>query len=203
MHFTFQRGCGPHAYAAMWSRRGGRGWGHGGGGGDWGGQFGGGRGEGRGRRRARMFDAGELRLVLLKLIADTPRHGYDLIRDIEERTGGAYAPSPGTIYPTLTLLEEMDLIAAEPSDGQRKLYAITDIGRGHLADREEEVTALLERLEEIGEARQRTDGGSVRRAMSNLGAAIANRAAQGDVDRETMHAIAALIDEAAGKIERL
>ena len=63
-----------------------------------------------GGRRARMFDGSELRLMLLKLIADTPRHGYDLIRAIEALTAGAYAPSPGVVYPTLTLLDEMGLI---------------------------------------------------------------------------------------------
>ena len=85
-----------------------------------GGGYGGGRGGGRfafawgpgegerpgGGRQRRMFDGGELRLVLLKLIADSPRHGYDLIRAIEELTGGAYAPSPGVVYPTITLLDE-------------------------------------------------------------------------------------------------
>src|SRR5690606_25340682 len=67
---------------------------------------------GRGGRR-RLFDGGELRLVLLKLIGDQPRHGYDLIREIEDKTGGAYAPSPGVIYPTLTLLADMGLIEEE------------------------------------------------------------------------------------------
>src|SRR3546814_7836503 len=91
-------------------RRGGRGFGHGCGSGHGrGGRF---RDDGdeSGRRR-RMFDSGELRLVLLKLIADEPRHGYDLIRQVEELTSGAYAPSPGVIYPTLTLLDDMGQIA--------------------------------------------------------------------------------------------
>ncbi len=80
---------------------------------DWGG---GGGGRGRGGRR-RMFDAGELRLVLLKLIADQPRHGYDLIRAIEELTHGAYAPSPGVVYPTLTMLQDMGLIEEAKGEG--------------------------------------------------------------------------------------
>ena len=85
-----------------------RGWGGGGWeGGDWSAEFGRGRG-GRGKRR--MFESGELRLVLLKLIADQPRHGYDLIRAIEELTHGSYAPSPGVVYPTLTMLQDMGLI---------------------------------------------------------------------------------------------
>ncbi len=76
----------------------------------------------RGGRSRRMFDGSELRLVLLKLIEEQPRHGYDLIRDIEERTGGAYAPSPGVIYPTLTMLDDMGMIEEQKSEGAKKLY---------------------------------------------------------------------------------
>jgi hypothetical protein len=72
-----------------------------------------------GGRRPRMFDGSELRLVLLRLIADEPRHGYDLIRAIEALTGGAYAPSPGVIYPTITLLDEMGFIEEQQSQGAR------------------------------------------------------------------------------------
>ena len=106
------RDCGGrHAMHRGGGRGFGHGFGHGFGGG---GRRGGGRGE-RGERR-RMFDGGELRLVLLKLIADEPRHGYDLIRQIEELTGGTYAPSAGVIYPTLTMLDDMDLFEAHQSD---------------------------------------------------------------------------------------
>ena len=102
-------GMGPRGFG----RHGGRnGWGGRGRGG-----FGGGDGE-PGGRRGRMFDGGELRLVLLKLIADAPRHGYDLIRQVEELTGGAYAPSPGIVYPTLTLLGDMGLIEERQAEGR-------------------------------------------------------------------------------------
>src|SRR4028119_2339675 len=80
-------------------------------------------GGGRGRRgRRRMFEPGELRLVLLKLIADQPRHGYDLIRAIEEMTHGSYAPSPGVVYPTLTMLQDMGLIREVEAEGARKIF---------------------------------------------------------------------------------
>src|SRR5918997_1850292 len=84
------------------------------------------------RTRRRMFESGQLRLVLLKLIADEPRHGYDLIRAIEELTGGEYAPSPGVVYPTLTLLQDMGFIEESEAEGQRKAYSATDEGRKHL-----------------------------------------------------------------------
>src|SRR3954467_226608 len=80
------------------------------------------RGWGRGERgggRRRMFDGGELRLVLLALLEEQPRHGYDLIREIEERTGGSYAPSPGVVYPTLTMLDEMGQIDEVKEEGSR------------------------------------------------------------------------------------
>src|SRR3546814_14249289 len=92
-----------------------------------------------------MFDGGELRLVLLKLIADDARHGYDLIREIEDLTGGAYAPSPGIVYPTLTLLGDMGLIEEQAAEGTRKKFAITDAGRAHLDETAEEVAPPLTR----------------------------------------------------------
>ena len=191
------RGCGGrHAM-----HRGGRGFGHGFGHGFGGGRRGGGRGE-RGERR-RMFDGGELRLVLLKLIADEPRHGYDLIRQIEELTGGSYAPSPGVIYPTLTMLDDMGLIEAQESDGAKKLFAITDAGRAELDVNSEIVEAALARLTAVGEETQRTDSASVRRAMGNLRQVLMNRLSDRNLDNAALHDIVALIDEAAQKIERL
>lgn len=158
----------------------------------------GGRGGGR-----RMFDGGELRLVLLKLIGDEPRHGYDLIREIESLTGGAYAPSPGVVYPTLTLLDEMGLIAEQASEGAKKRYAITDEGRAHLRNNAEQVEALIARLTELGAERARGDGAPIRRAMGNLRVALQHRMERGGFSEDTLHDIAALIDEVAQKIERL
>ena len=201
MHFhghRGDRGCGMR----HGMRHGGRGFGPG---------FGRGRGfggrhghddEGRGRRR-RMFDSGELRLVLLRLIADEPRHGYDLIRRIEELTGGAYAPSPGVIYPTLTLLDDMGQIAAVDSEGAKKLFAITPEGQAELDANAALVDELLARLAEVGDEQQRTDSASVRRAMGNLRAVLMNRLRDRELDEATLHEIVARIDEAAQKIERL
>jgi DNA-binding PadR family transcriptional regulator len=161
-----------------------------------------GPGSGRGGGRRRMFDGGELRLVLLKLIADKPRHGYDLIRAIEERTGGAYAPSPGIVYPTLTMLNEMGLIEEQLTEGARKLFAITPEGTAHLAEHEAEVVAMLARLDALGAMRERTDAVPIRRALHNLRSVLQSRLGEG-LDKERMHDAAALIDEVAQKIERL
>ena len=203
-------GCGPRGRfeinlpEGLMAMRGGRGWQ-----GNWGpfhfdfGDEGWSGGRGRGRRARRMFESGELRLVLLKLIADEPRHGSDLIRAIEELTGGEYAPSPGVIYPTLTLLQDMALIEEAAGEGARKPFQITDEGRSHLEERAEEVEGLFERLNDLKPREGSMAGSPVWRAMRNLGVAIRNRMAHGDVTEDTMHELAALIDEFAQRVERL
>ncbi|MHA6720747.1 PadR family transcriptional regulator [Sphingomonas sp. RS6] len=160
------------------------------------------RGGGGGRGR-RMFGGDELRLILLKLIEEAPRHGYDLIREIEARSSGAYAPSPGVVYPTLTLLDEMELIGERKSEGAKKQFEITEGGRAHLAEHAGEVAALFERLAALGERHSRTSGGPVRRAMHNLKTVLMATAMDEDTDAERLHNIAEILDEAARKIERL
>ena len=150
-----------------------------------------------------MFDAGELRLVLLKLIADQPRHGYDLIRAIEELTHGAYAPSPGVVYPTLTLLQDMGLIEEAPGKAARKPFQVTDEGRAHLAERDEEVTALFERLTDLKPREEHTAGPAIGRAVRNLMTALRHRVGRDGLDDELLHEIAAILDEAAQRIERV
>jgi DNA-binding PadR family transcriptional regulator len=160
-------------------------------------------GTGRGDGRRRMFDAGELRLVLLKLIGDQPRHGYDLIREIEALSGGAYVPSPGVIYPTLTLLADMAHIEEGKPEGGRKRFSVTAEGQRHLDDHAADVAALLARLAAIGARREKTEGGPVRRAMMNLRTVLHQRLATEDAGAETLHEVAAILDAAAQKIERL
>jgi len=202
--------CGPRGHIeiqvpeALLAMRGGRGWQ-----GNWGPfhfDFGDGReGWGRrgGRRARRMFESGELRLVLLKLIADEPRHGYDLIRAIEDLTGGEYAPSPGVVYPTLTLLQDMGLIEEAAGDGPRKPFQITDEGRSHLAEREEEVEALFERLRDLAPREEHTAGPAIGRAIKNLMTALSHRVGREGLNDELLHEIAAILDEAAQRIERV
>lgn len=155
-----------------------------------------------GRRARRMFEGGELRLVLLKLIADEPRHGYDLIRAIEEMTGGEYAPSPGVVYPTLTLLQDMGLIEEAAGEGQRKPFQITAQGRAHLEEHEDEVEGLLDRLSEM-KPRHSDAGPAIGRAVKNLMTALSHRVSRDGFNDDLLHEIAAVLDEAAQKIERI
>ena len=137
------KGCGPKW---GWARKGGgKGFGWGGPPFMRGGPFG--PGAMGGGRPGRMFGPGDLRLLLLALIADKPSHGYDLIRTIEAKFGGSYAPSPGAIYPTLTLLEEQELIESETSAGAKKSYVATLGGRQYLAENSDQVKALMTRID--------------------------------------------------------
>ena len=156
---------------------------------------------GHGRRR--LFDADSLRLMLLKLMSDAPRHGYDLIREIESLSGGSYAPSPGVVYPSLTLLTDMGFAAEQAGDGSRKLFAVTEAGTAHLAEHRDRLDAALARLAALAQQAERVDAAPIRRAMTNLRTALRNRLDAEGVDEEAMLGVAALIDEAAGKIERL
>ena len=107
----------------------------------------GGRGGWFGGPGGRVFGHGDLKLVLLALIGEKPRHGYELIRAIEDKFSGAYAPSPGAVYPTLTLLEEQDLIRPEAAGGAKKLYTITPEGQAFLADNKVSVDAVMARMD--------------------------------------------------------
>jgi DNA-binding PadR family transcriptional regulator len=164
------------------------------------GGWGGGR---RGRTGKRMFSGGELRLVLLKLIADQPRHGYELIKAIEDMTGGEYAPSPGIVYPTLTMLEDMGLIAEKKSRDSKKIFEATSDGRDHLDENAREVEELIERLEGHGQHRRRGQRPEIGRAIGNLMAALRNRIAHDGWNEELLNEVVDILDEAAQRIERV
>jgi len=159
--------------------------------------------EGRGHRGGgpgRFFESGDLRFVILHLISDAPRHGYEIIKLIENQMGGAHAPSPGIIYPTLTMLEEMGL-AAVTVEGTRKLYSITDQGRRELDANREMTDAILHRLQQAGERHARDRSGPIMRAMENLRMVLRMRGDQLPPDQ--LAAVTDIIDNAAKQIERL
>jgi len=158
---------------------------------------------GRRGRRGRMFAQGELRLALLALIAEEPRHGYELIKAIEEMTGGDYAPSPGAVYPTLQLLEDEGAIEEAEAEGAKKPFAATQAGRDELDTRAEEVEGLMRRLGRHGERTTTVRSHDLFRAMGNLGSVLKNRARAGKLDERTINEIVDMIDEMAKRIERL
>lgn len=145
-------------------------------------------------RVGRMLAHGDLKLLALALMEQQPRHGYELIKLIEEKTSGAYSPSPGVVYPTLTFLEEAGYATAE-SEGAKKSYAITEAGREYLNENRQIADMILERLAAIGEkfARRRRERGGdeesglpklVDAAIDSLRDAAAKQLAK-DADSET------------------
>jgi DNA-binding PadR family transcriptional regulator len=147
-------------------------------------------------RAGRMLAQGDLRLIALALIAEQPRHGYEIIKVLEEKTEGWYAPSPGVVYPTLTYLEEAGYVTVQ-ADGAKRLYTITGEGRAHLEDNRAFVDAVLERLDAVGaQVRERRGEEAndsrrdarmprlVRAALDNL-REVASERLRGNADAET------------------
>jgi len=132
-----ERECGPSEGGRRWRRH-------------FGGGFGGRHGPGGSdtMRAGRMLAQGDIQLIALALIAEQPRHGYEIIKVLEEKTAGWYSPSPGIVYPTLTYLEEAGYVTAQ-AEGAKKLYSITEEGRAYLADNKEIVDAVMERFAAI------------------------------------------------------
>ncbi len=174
-----------------------------------------GAGEGSGRhgdemptRRGggRIFGHGGLRFVLLSLIAEEASHGYELIKRIEDRLGGSYSPSPGTVYPTLTLLEEQGHLQADNTDaGGRKRYAITDAGKAFLEENRTVVDTMLARLNGGVDGAGPRGGRppQVMRAIENLKLAMRMRLTREALTPEQAHAFAAVLDRAAQELEKI
>ena len=191
--------CGDHDRHARspWGREGREGFRHGRG--DhgergWGGAL---RGGGR------FFKAGDLRYLILALIAEKPRHGYDVIKDIEDRFAGAYAPSPGVVYPLLTMLEEMGEVTLTSSEDGKKLYTVTPQGEAVLKENEALVRSLFSFIDAV---RDRTSGGRsphIVRAMENLRFALRLKLEHGPLNEEQAQAIAAALDATAQAIDKI
>jgi DNA-binding PadR family transcriptional regulator len=93
---------------------------------------------------ARLFERGGIKFAILELLKDKPRHGYEIIRDMEERSGGFYSPSPGAVYPTLQALEDQDLVTSTTEEG-KKVYSVTDAGLAYLEAHKEQAKTHRDR----------------------------------------------------------
>ncbi|QRN56049.1 PadR family transcriptional regulator [Dyella caseinilytica] len=161
---------------------------------EWNGLQGGGR-----RGGGRLLGHGDLKLLLLALIEQQPRHGYELIRIIEEMFHGQYSPSPGAVYPTLTMLEELGHASVETEQGGRKLYAITDEGRAFLDENRAAVDAMTERTKHSARLIAKlTLPLAVRKAMHVLKHAVLMRA--GNWNKTEAQRVAAILERAAAEI---
>ena len=157
----------------------------------------------QGARRGRLFEAGRMKLLVLYLIEQSPKHGYEIIKDISDLVGGGYSPSAGTIYPTLSWLEEMHFIHVSESEGDRKQYHMTEAGIAHLQQQQKLVQELLEKLETRREIHDNDQLIDIYRAMENLKTALRLKLKLNQVDVEQVRQIAEKIDQAAVEIGRL
>jgi DNA-binding PadR family transcriptional regulator len=161
----------------------------------------GGRHRHHGGGRRRVFDHGDLRFILLSMIATKPAHGYDLIKALEERMGGGYSPSPGVIYPTLTMLEEQGYASIQAVNG-KKLYQATSEGEAFLRANQDLVDAIQRRLDGVARDRKILPDPRIIRAIENLKTALRLRLAVGPIPDDQARTIAAAIDAAAAEAER-
>jgi DNA-binding PadR family transcriptional regulator len=150
-----------------------------------------------------MFGAGDLRYVLLQLISEKPSHGYEIIKSIQERLGGTYAPSPGIVYPMLTMLEDMGW-ASSVTEGTRKLYSITEEGAKALAENKAVVDALFARMESVRAQYANQRPQQIERAVENLRMALQMKTGMkmGSLTTEQINAITDILDAATKQIER-
>ena len=195
------RGCGPRG---PWSGRGEGHEAHFGPPRGFGGERGFGRhGFGPGGGRERLFDNGVMRLVILQQLADEPSYGYQLIKTLEERMAGGYRPSPGVIYPTLTMLEEQGLTVAVANEAGKKVYSVTDEGRAYLSENKERLAQIQSLMKEAGRGFKRGRAPQIMEAFMKLRAAVGAKANRDTMTAEQVKKIADAIAQAAKTIDEL
>jgi DNA-binding PadR family transcriptional regulator len=150
----------------------------------------------------RLFDSGELRLVILSYIAEKPSHGYEIMKGIADQMGGVYTPSAGVIYPTLNQLEDEGLATAT-SEGGKKQYTITEAGLAELQSQKERIDEVLGRIRQMGEAYGSRRAPEIMRAMHNCKLALRLKFGRGDLSGDQIRKIAEILDAAAKEIERV
>jgi DNA-binding PadR family transcriptional regulator len=151
--------------------------------------------------RERFFDNGHLRLVILQLIADKASYGYEIIKAIEEQLSGGYAPSPGVVYPTLTLLEEEGFATVVSTEGNKKLYAATEEGKAYLKTNQALLKAIFGRIQAASKVFGRGQSPQIKRAITNLKIALKMRMERGNLTGEQLSKIAEALDTAARAID--
>ena len=165
-------------------------------------------GSGRGgprrpRQGGRMFEQGDLKLVILRLLEEKPRHGYEIIKELEGRLGGAYSPSPGTVYPTLTMLEDLGYARVVPEEGGKKIYEITDEGRAHLAEHSTAVNDIFDRISRFVEGFVDAPMMEVNQSFRRMARATYSTATSHISDKDVLAKIKDALDRAAAEIDSL
>jgi DNA-binding PadR family transcriptional regulator len=152
--------------------------------------------------RERLFDSGDLKIVILKLLSEQPSYGYQLMKTMQERLSGGYTPSPGVIYPTLTMLEEEGLATSAMEDN-KKVYSVTDAGREYLKTKEARAEELFERIDQASKSFERGRAPELMRAFEDLGHAVRARCSRNSVTPKLLREIADVIHGAAKAVDEL
>jgi DNA-binding PadR family transcriptional regulator len=159
-------------------------------------------GRGPRRRRQQVFESGEVKYVILRLLREKPRHGYEIIKALEERMGGCYTPSPGTVYPTLQLLEDQGYVRAVESEGKR-VYHITPEGEGFLEQHRDVIDEILERVRETVRGFAGGRMGEVNQAFGRVARATYKQVWRIGPDDPELGRVAEVLRKAAEEIEAL
>jgi len=150
-----------------------------------------------------MFEQGDLRYVILRLLDEKPRHGYEIIKALEERFGGAYSPSPGVVYPTLQLLEDQGFARVRAEEDGKKTYEITDAGRAHLAENRDTVDSIFERVSKLLGHFLDEPMTSVHTAFRGVGKSTYSRATDAVQNPDVLKRIVSILEKAAAEIDAI
>jgi DNA-binding PadR family transcriptional regulator len=154
------------------------------------------------RRGHRIFGHGDIRYVILSILSEKPSYGYELIKAIEERLSGAYSPSPGLVYPTLTMLEELGYVSAKSSDDGKKLYSVTTQGQTFLAINKQLLDGIMGRMAHAASLHRRAESPQLVRAIQNLKFTLKLKTEAKALTDEQIRTIAEALDAASHKIEQ-
>lgn len=154
-------------------------------------------------RMGRIFEQGDLKYVILRLLEEKPRHGYEIIKELEDRFGGSYSPSPGTVYPTLTMLEDLGYAKVAPDEGGRKVYQITPEGTAYLAEHSTTVDSIFERIAKFVEGVLDEPMMDVNNAFRRVGRAAYGHASRNVNDKAKLQRIREVLERAAADLEQL
>ena len=157
----------------------------------------------RGRGRRQMFESGEMKFVILRLIKEKPSHGYEIIKALEERMAGCYSPSSGTVYPTLQLLEDQGFARVRAEEDGKKTYEITDAGRAHLAENRDTVDSIFERVSKLLGHFLDEPMTSVHTAFRGVGKATYSRATDAVQNPDVLKRIVSILEKAAAEIDAI
>jgi len=151
----------------------------------------------------RMFEQGDLKYVILRLLEEKPRHGYEIIKELEDRFGGAYSPSPGTVYPTLTMLEDLGYAKVSPDEGGRKVYGITPEGSAYLKEHSTTVDTIFERIGKFMEGFLDTPMMEVNNAFRRVAKSAYGYASKNVNDAAKLQRVKEILERASAELEQL